>query len=83
MINEEIQGDATSATSMPTSANSDCKVELTGPGCVFLQSRVPSGEWTNINKMSGACIVSTPDANIEYRFKAQNVENPARVYFGP
>ena len=83
MINETIQGDNTSASTVPTTATSDCVVELTGPGCVFLQCRVPGGEWINVNKASGASAVVTPDAAVEYRFKAQNVEIPARVYFGP
>ena len=73
---------ASSATSSTVSL-SDVVIESDGEGTVWLEQRVPSGNWTKI--LSGPCAeaVYTPDTSIEYRFNSRSLEDNVRVFFGP
>ena len=84
MINEVITGDATSAATNPTAAVSDVITDdWSAQGQLLLECQAPSGEWKTISNVRGVVSVSTPDPNIQYRFRAINVPDNVRVYFGP
>jgi len=83
MIDETLTNDAVSASTNPSVSVSDAVVEIKGPGCIFLECKSPSGDWISIGSVAGAFSISTADPALSYRFRAQEVLNNARVYFGP
>jgi len=82
VINEEITASTQSAEVTPTKDTTDVLVETNSTGQIFLQGKVPGGNWENITDQRGWFAVPTPDADITYRFAAHGISEATRVYFG-
>ena len=82
-IQETISGNTPSAETAPANGVSDAVVEIDGPGVVYLEVKAPNTGWKSIGLLSGSVSVITPDTSLVYRFRPEEVEKQANVYFGP
>lgn len=82
VINEVLAAKDESAEVVPTGTVTDVLIEKSSTGQIFLQAKVPGGNWTNVTSQRGAYAVATPDTTILYRFAAFNISASTRVYFG-